>query len=222
MALLTGLSAAADANTYSTTSYSGYVATPYGGAVYGGVAHDNRIGLLNAYADRDRGEAAIEAINARLDATVAEMSTNIIQTTTVDPRAFYAGRIVVDKGHGKSPQPVSIVVTAGGIQHVFAMLFDDSGKASAPHFDASAAVAPGQAVMAPASPVRASVGPTASAAPSSSPPLQTAYTPRAASAQPLHAAYAPPPASPRSDHQPPAATAKAAVYRDVPVAPSAL
>lgn len=212
-ALLTGLSAAGDANTYSTTTFSGYVATPYGGAVVGGSVRDNSIGLMRASADWERGAAVSAAIDDRLDATVAEMSNNIIQTTTIDPRAAYAGRIVLDKSHGKDLRQIRITVTAAGAPHLFGFAVDTSGKAAVPAFGAITITPVALATV----PAPAST--TAMLAPVPAPAPATIAAPARAPLAISPAAYTSPAMSSASQRKPAARTAN---YRDVPVQPSAL
>jgi hypothetical protein len=134
IAVLAG-AAAGIASTASTTSHvHGIVRRPHGGAYAWRTAYrDNSVGVIGAAAASTAGIASVVGVQNRLDYTLANLSNDIIQTTTVAPDGSYGGRIVLEKPKlaRKAPYDVQIVVTWNGNRYPFAFQVTD-GVSSPP------------------------------------------------------------------------------------------
>ena len=108
--------AASQRDTYSATTF-----TPHG--TYQTIfTAPSTAGQIAAAGSVAAGGYAIGEIQSQLDATRAALGDEIIQTTTVDPRTGYAGRIVVEKLHGHNtgwPQDVTLHMTLNGEDYPF-------------------------------------------------------------------------------------------------------
>jgi hypothetical protein len=120
MALLVGAAAAAVSQAHTTDTYHSRVRTPNGTYSWSSSYRDNTIGTLGAAAAVAGGVVAINGIQNRLDYTLANLSEEIIQTTTVDPEASYGGRIVIEKSDkAKPPYDVRVVIAWNGAEYPF-------------------------------------------------------------------------------------------------------
>ena len=97
IAVLAGAAAAAASQAYATNTYQSYTSTPWGGVSHIAQWRDNSVGVVGAAAAAAAGTAGIVGIQNRLDYTVRNLGSEIVQTTTIDPDASYAGRIVIEK-----------------------------------------------------------------------------------------------------------------------------
>lgn len=111
VALAGGLQAASAQSSYHSTTY-----TPYGvyhtrATVYDPVA-------ANMALDRSAAESAM--IQDRLNATLANLGDEIVQTTTVEPNTPYGGRIVLDKFKTKAfPDKITLMIHWNGDDYPF-------------------------------------------------------------------------------------------------------
>lgn len=170
VAMLAGAAAAAASQAHTTNTYRSYTSTPWGGVSHVASWRDNSIGVLGAGASVAAGAVAINGIQNRLDYTVANLNDEILQTTTVDGDASYAGRVVLEKIKNKKlPQDVTLKVSFNGVVYPFTFRVTKAGTnmpapysakalASAPFKPSDAEAAP---VAAPASPAQPAVTPVA-------------------------------------------------------------
>ena len=111
VALAAGLQAANASSSYNATTF-----TPYG-AVY---THATVYDPVAANMALDRGAAQSAMIQGRLNATLANLGDEIIQTTTVAPGTPYGGRIVLDKLKVKAyPDTITLMVHWNGDDYPF-------------------------------------------------------------------------------------------------------
>jgi hypothetical protein len=125
MAMLGGLGSAAAASERNT--YYGSLSTPYGtyNSYY---SAPSLAGQMRAARIEDQTVMSMAAMEARLDATRAALSDQIVQLTTVDPGRMYAGKIILDKFRtGKLPQQLSVTINWNGEQYPFAFQLAEAG-----------------------------------------------------------------------------------------------
>lgn len=117
MAALAGVAAASQNNDTHIDTYSRY-----------GSSHTviSRPGLsAGQVATIGAGGVGIALSQARLEQTLAQLSDEIVQTTTIDPDGSYGGRIVIDKlKNQKGAERLAVDVEFNGEHHLFA--FDAS------------------------------------------------------------------------------------------------
>lgn len=170
MAMLAGAAAAAASQAYTTSHYNGIVTTPHGTYSWASTYRDNSIGVLGATAAAAGGTAAIVGIQNRLDYTLANLATQIVQTTTVDPEASYGGRIVIEKDEkAKLPYDVKIVIALNDTQYPFVFRVTKEGTnlpppyaTPVPAIPVSDAVQSGSPAMAVPAAARTTLPPTTS------------------------------------------------------------
>ena len=120
IAMLAGAAAAAASQAYTTNHSYGSVRTPRGTYSWTSSYRDNSLGVLGATAAVAGGTAGIVGIQNRLDYTLANLSSEIIQTTTIDPESSYGGRVVIEKDDkAKMPYNVRIVMSLNGLDYPF-------------------------------------------------------------------------------------------------------
>ena len=135
IAVLAGAAAAAASQAYSTNTYQSYTATPWGGVSHIAQWRDNSVGVVGAAASVAAGTAGIVGIQNRLDYTVRNLGSEIVQTTTIDPDASYAGRIVIEKiKDGTMPKDIFITVAWNGTDYPFAFRLTKPGQNLPPPF----------------------------------------------------------------------------------------
>lgn len=85
------------------------------------------------------GAAAIGSVQARLDATRAEIGEDVLQLTTVEPGDSYGGRVVIDKFEGTLPQTISLTVSWNGESYTTRWQVAPQGTPAPPFVSAPAA-----------------------------------------------------------------------------------
>ena len=177
IAMLAGVAAAAASQAYTTNHYSGVLRTPHGTYAWASSYRDNSIGVLGATAAVAGGTAGIVGVQNRLDYTLENLATEIIQTTTIDPDGSYGGRVVIEKDDkAKLPYDVKINMSFGGVDYPFVFRVTKEGVNLPPPYtmpmaatsseapsSPSVAQQPGSAAvpLAPASPAVATPAPIA-------------------------------------------------------------
>jgi hypothetical protein len=157
MALLAGAAAYGASQAYTMQTNTGFLSTPHGSYSWVSSYRDNSLGVLGAAAATAGGTAAIVGIQQRLDYTLANLATDIVQTTTVDPSASYGGRIVIEKlNKAAVPYDVVTVISMGSEQYPFTFRVTHDGVSVPPPYIAK--------------PIPASAGPQPSPASTSASP----------------------------------------------------
>ena len=129
IAMLAGAAAAAASQAYTTDTYRSYTNTPWGGISHVAQWRNNSVGILGAAAATAAGTAGIIGVQNRLDYTVRTLGSEIVQTTTIDPDASYAGRIVIEKiKNPVLPTDVRITVAWNGTDYPFAFRLTKVGE----------------------------------------------------------------------------------------------
>ena len=125
-ALLGGLSAGLAANQRST--YRGTISGPYGTySVH--ASYPSLAGQLQADRIQANTMWSVAAIQYQLDQTIAMVNNHVVQRTTVDPGASYAGLVVLDKlKTGKPPFEIRLDVDWNGERYPFAYLIQKPGR----------------------------------------------------------------------------------------------
>jgi hypothetical protein len=135
MALLAGVAAYGASQAYTTQTSTAFLSTPHGSYSWMSSYRDNSVGVLGAAAATAGGTAAIVGIQQRLDFTLANLASDIVQTTTVDPSASYGGRIVIEKPTKATvPYDVVTVITLGSDQYPFTFRVTHDGVSMPPPY----------------------------------------------------------------------------------------
>ncbi len=142
VALLAGAAAGAASTAHTTDHYYGRMRTPHGTYAWSASYRDNTVGVLGATAAAGAGVAGIVSIQNRLDYTLANLSTEVIQTTTVDPDTSYGGKIIIEKSDkAKVPYDVRVVINWNGSAYPFVFRVTKDGlNVPAPYTTAPASL----------------------------------------------------------------------------------
>jgi hypothetical protein len=176
MVALTGVAAGVAASAHTTSYAHGHVSTPFGTSSWSASYRDYSLGSAAAAGVSAAGAAGVVDTRNRLDATLDELSHDIVQTTTVMGMASYGGRIVVEKPKSNTlPYDVRLSIVWNGRAYPFVFRVTDEGK------NMPAAYPPPPAVPLTAVPLRASALPLP--APQPLPAPRATLTPLVAPAQ---------------------------------------
>jgi hypothetical protein len=140
VAMLSAGAAAAVANAHTTNHYYGHVQTPHGTYAWSSTYRDNSLGVLGATAAVAGGTAAIIGIQNRLDYTLANLTNDTVQTTTVEASESYGGKIVLEKpkAGAKQPYDVKLSINWNGQDYPFVYRVTEEGKNVPPAYPAAA------------------------------------------------------------------------------------
>jgi hypothetical protein len=143
IALLAGAAAAAASTAHTTQTSYGRFSTPRGHYSWASSYRDNTIGVLGATAAVAGGAVGIVGIQKRLDFTLANLSDEIIQTTTVDPDSSYGGKFVIEKAANiKAPYDVRVVISWNGASYPFVFRATKEGQNVPPPYTTPPGPAP--------------------------------------------------------------------------------
>jgi len=135
IAMLAGVAVAAASQAYTTQTYQSYTNTPWGSISHVAQWRDNSAGTVGALAAGAAGSAAIVGVQNRLDYTIRNLSSEVIQTTTIDPDSSYGGRLVIEKVKDlKLPQDVHLTIAWNGVDYRFAFRVTKPGQDLPPPF----------------------------------------------------------------------------------------
>ena len=142
VALLAGAAAGAASTAHTTDHYYGHMRTPHGTYAWSTSYRDNTVGVLGATAAAGAGVAGVVGIQNRLDYTLANLSAEVIQTTTVDPDTSYGGKIIIEKSDkAKVPYDVRVVINWNGSAYPFVFRVTKDGlNVPAPYTTAPASL----------------------------------------------------------------------------------
>lgn len=163
LAALSAGAAAAASTAHNTNRYSSTTTTPFG--TYHSVAtwRDNTPGVLGASAATAAGIVAIAGVQQRLDYTLANLATDVVATTTIDPQSSYGGQVVIENVKAKPPYDLSFMVHWNGVDYPFVFRVTKAGMNLPPPYTTppTPVQLPGAsgALPPPASPPRPNVSP---------------------------------------------------------------
>jgi len=120
-------------------SYQQNVYTPHGSYSRSISWHDDTPGILGATAAVAGGALVIHGIDKKLDYTLDQLNSQILETTTVDPGSTFGGLVVVpDQGKHAYPQEIALQIQWNGVTYPFAFRLTPSGLNVPPPFPATA------------------------------------------------------------------------------------
>ena len=144
--LATGVLAGAASTASSSGTYYHYVAGPRHGYAQAIHWEDNTPGVIGATASIAGGAMMVQSIDQKLDYTLDQLGTRILQTTTVDPGSSFGGLVIVPTGKGLAyPAEVGLQIAFGGKVYPFAFRLTPAGTNVPPPLPAAAQ--PGQPMV---------------------------------------------------------------------------
>jgi len=126
--LVTGVLAGAVSTAADSGTYYHHVGSSRGGYTQAIHWEDDTPGVIGATAAVAAGAMMVQTVNQKLDHTLDQLGTQILQTTTVDPGSSFGGLVVVPTGKGTdNPAAIRLQVNFNGRLYPFAFRLTPSG-----------------------------------------------------------------------------------------------
>jgi len=117
---LIGIAGVAASQAAAHQSYHSTYATPHGTYHYSASYYDAGAAAVGTAASIGATGAGIYAVENSLDAAIAGIGENVLQTTTIDPGQSAAGRVLIQAPRSRTyPQEVTMVVYWNGENYAF-------------------------------------------------------------------------------------------------------
>lgn len=138
-ALFAGALAGVASTAHNSGTYYRHVGGPHGGYTQAIHWQNDTPGIVGATAAVAGGAMVIHGIDQKLDYTLDQLNSQILQTTTVDPGSSFGGLVVVPMAKQQSyPAEIRIQLVFNGVSYPFAFRLTPSGMNVPPPFPAPA------------------------------------------------------------------------------------
>jgi hypothetical protein len=155
-ALFAGAIAGVASTAHNEGTYYRHVGGPHGGYTRAIHWEDNTPGVIGATAAVAGGALVIHGIDKKLDYTLDQLGSQILQTTTIDPGSSFGGMVVIPTEKRPAyPAEVRLQVSFNGHVYPFAFRLTPSGMNVPPPLPAAA-----QQAALPAQPQPGPMGPS--------------------------------------------------------------
>jgi hypothetical protein len=119
-ALFAGVLAGVASTASNEGTYYRHVRGPRGSYTQAIHWHDDMPGVIGATAAVAGGAMVIKGIDRKLDYTLAQLGTQVLQTTTIDPDSSFGGMVILPLGHrAAGPADIRVSIRFDGRPYLF-------------------------------------------------------------------------------------------------------
>ena len=131
-ALFAGVLAGVASTASNEGTYYRHVRGPRGSYTQAIHWHDDMPGVIGATAAVAGGAMVIKGIDRKLDYTLAQLGTQVLQTTTIDPDSSFGGMVILPLGHrAAGPADIRVSIRFDGRPYLFGFYLAQAGMAPA-------------------------------------------------------------------------------------------